>query len=123
ESGSWEIYVRAFPSAGEPVQVSRDGGRVPRWSATGHELFYGTDDQRLMVASYAIRGGTFVPGPPRQWTHIRLADTGVSPTSDRAGAGGISGPLLPPAGTPAPEPANQATMFLLSADELRRRAP
>jgi serine/threonine-protein kinase len=51
ESGSWEVYVRAFPDQGERVQVSAGGGRIPFWSQNGHELLYRTDDQRIMVAT------------------------------------------------------------------------
>jgi serine/threonine-protein kinase len=123
ESGSWEVYVRAFPDGGTPVQVSRDGGRVPRWSATGHEIFYGTDDQRLMVASYTIHAGTFVPGRPRQWTHVRLADTGVFPDYDLARDGHHIVALVPAGQSAEMETANQATMVLHFTDELRRRVP
>ncbi len=40
ESGREEVYVRAFPQAGPPVQISSGGGREPRWAASGRELFY-----------------------------------------------------------------------------------
>ena len=56
ESGTWEVYVRRFPDNGTKVQVSKSGGRIPYWSARRRELLYRTDDQRIMAASYAIRG-------------------------------------------------------------------
>jgi serine/threonine-protein kinase len=42
ESGrQFEIYVRPFPDvARRREQISVDGGRFPRWSRTGNELFY-----------------------------------------------------------------------------------
>ncbi len=40
ESGQWEIYVTAFPSAAGKWQVSRGGGAEPRWRGDGKELFY-----------------------------------------------------------------------------------
>lgn len=40
ESGMEELYVRAFPHPGPPVQISSGGGREPRWAASGGELFY-----------------------------------------------------------------------------------
>lgn len=40
ESGREELYVRAFPHPGPPVQISSGGGREPRWAASGRELFY-----------------------------------------------------------------------------------
>jgi serine/threonine-protein kinase len=123
ESGSWEVYVRAFPNGGAAIQVSRDGGRVPRWSKDRNELFYGTDDQRVMVAPYAIRAGTFVPGPPRQWTQVRLADTGVFPNYDLARDGRHILALVPASQSDEMETSNHATMILHFADELHRRLP
>ena len=32
ESGTWEVYVRAFPDNGTAVQVSNTGGRIPFFS-------------------------------------------------------------------------------------------
>jgi DNA-binding SARP family transcriptional activator/Tol biopolymer transport system component len=40
ESGRDEVYVRAFPDPGRPTAVSDGGGREPRWSASGAEIFY-----------------------------------------------------------------------------------
>jgi len=38
--GQEEVYVRPFPAGGAEVQVSIGGGREPRWSADGTEMFY-----------------------------------------------------------------------------------
>jgi serine/threonine-protein kinase len=40
ESGRDEVYVGAFPERGRPVRISTSGGREPRWSPDGSELFY-----------------------------------------------------------------------------------
>ena len=40
ESGSPEVYVRAFPDAGARWQVSVHGGVQARWRRDGKELFY-----------------------------------------------------------------------------------
>jgi Tol biopolymer transport system component len=52
ESGQSEVYVRPFPdvNAGK-WQVSIGGGGAPRWSHSGHELFYRTKGSRLMSAA------------------------------------------------------------------------
>lgn len=39
DSGNWEIYVTTFPGAQGKGQVSKDGGREPRWSGNGTEIF------------------------------------------------------------------------------------
>ncbi len=49
-SGRNEIYVERFPDLGARQLISTDGGRQPRWSPDGRELFYLTDDaSRVMV--------------------------------------------------------------------------
>src|SRR5215203_2599471 len=44
ETGAVEVWVRPFRSAGAPVRVSPQGGRQPRWSADGKELFFERED-------------------------------------------------------------------------------
>jgi hypothetical protein len=48
QSSQPEIFVQPFPSGGDRVQVSRDGGTQARWRGDGHELFYVSLDERLM---------------------------------------------------------------------------
>jgi len=54
ESGRREVYVVSVPDLGRKQQVSREGGVLPRWSATGEELFffdrYLAERGRMMVA-------------------------------------------------------------------------
>jgi hypothetical protein len=120
ESSSWEVYVRHFPDDGRPpVHVSRNGGRVPKWSPNGHDLFYGTDDQHLMVARWAVRGGSFVADPPRQWTSRRLADTGVFPNYD-VGPDGRVLALIPVRSLSHPDAENQATVIFGFFHQLAR---
>jgi Tol biopolymer transport system component len=77
ESGSWEVYVRAFPDNGSQVRVSSHGGRIPAWSHTGNWLFYETEQHDLMFSSYEVRDGRFISDEPHLWSTIQLADTGV----------------------------------------------
>ena len=53
ESGKDQIYVRAFPKAGDGIAISTDGGREPRWSASGREIFYRTDSQMVAARVHA----------------------------------------------------------------------
>ena len=49
ESRSSEIYVRLFrPEAAANMQVSSGGGHDPRWSRPANELFYRTNDSRIV---------------------------------------------------------------------------
>jgi Tol biopolymer transport system component len=61
ESGRREVYVVALPGLGRKQQVARDGGVLPRWSATGEDFFffdrYVGERGRMMVARRARTGG------------------------------------------------------------------
>ena len=48
-SGASEIYVRTFPAGEGPWQISNEGGRAPRWSPDGRELFYLDDGAMIVV--------------------------------------------------------------------------
>jgi hypothetical protein len=53
ESGTREVYIRAFPGPGARVQVSSGGGTEPVWHPKGRELFYRTATT-LMAASLSM---------------------------------------------------------------------
>ncbi len=40
ETGSFEVYVRAFPSGVGQRRVSTGGGTIPRWSPDGETIFF-----------------------------------------------------------------------------------
>ncbi|HEX7796832.1 MAG TPA: protein kinase [Vicinamibacterales bacterium] len=61
-SGPNEIFVRDV-SGGGRWQVSSAGGEEPRWSASGHELYFRRGTQLLAVSVEA--GAQFHPGEPR----------------------------------------------------------
>ena len=51
-SGQPEVYVEWFPELGDRELISTQGGRRPRWSPDGHELFYlSLSSDRLAVVS------------------------------------------------------------------------
>lgn len=71
ESGRDEIYVRAYPGPGPPIQVSTDGGREPVWSSDGTELFYRHGDAMMAVPVEIDR--TFAAGQPVELFEGRYA--------------------------------------------------
>ncbi len=50
ESGQPEIYVRPFPKREGKTTVSTNGGRQPRWSRDGKELFYAEGSTLVAVS-------------------------------------------------------------------------
>jgi Tol biopolymer transport system component len=58
ESGKDEIYIRSFPDRGSKRQVSITGGGSPRWRRDGKELYYFSDDNKMMAADISHKDGT-----------------------------------------------------------------
>ena len=44
-----DVYVQEYPGPGPKWTISTDGGRAPRWSADGEELFYRLEDRMMVV--------------------------------------------------------------------------
>jgi eukaryotic-like serine/threonine-protein kinase len=95
------------------------------WSRNGRELFFRTDDNRIMVANYTGKGDSFVADKPRMWSEKKLADFGLvgvqnyglAPDGKRIAA-------IMPAEAAEAQPAQNHVVFLMNfADELRRRVP
>lgn len=121
ESGSWEVYVRAFPAGDNKVQVSTGGGRISFWSPNGHELFYRTDDQRIMARTYSMQGSSFVLQELRPWSPTRLADTGVLANLDLTHDGQRFA-MVTPAATPSSQQSENHVTFMLNfPGEVRKR--
>jgi eukaryotic-like serine/threonine-protein kinase len=122
-AGSSEVYVRAFPDKGTQVQISNAGGTMPVWSRNGHELFYRTEDQRIMVANYTVKGESFVADKPRLWSGRRLANLGLGVNFDLA-PDGKRFVVLMPAESPEPrETQSHVKLVVNFLDEIRRRVP
>jgi serine/threonine protein kinase len=71
ESGTFEVYLTTFPAGGGKWQVSQGSGREPFWRQDGKELYYLTQDQRLMAVDVSL-GGTVELGRPRTLFHAPL---------------------------------------------------
>jgi Tol biopolymer transport system component len=121
EGGIYEVYVRAFPDNGTQWQISNAGGVLPVWSRNGHELFYRTEDQRIMVVDYRVRGELFVGRKPREWVGKPLASVRLAANFDLAPDRKRFLALMPPEGA-APREAQSHVMVVLNFfDEVRRR--
>ena len=92
------------------------------WSHDGR-LFYESNDNRIMVVDYTVRGNSFEPGKPRVWSNTQLMAMGLIHNVDltpdgkhmvvfqkTATAGSDKGPV-------------QVTFLLNFFDYLRRQAP
>ena len=124
ESGNYEVYVRAFPDNGGKWQISNTGGMYPTWSPNGHELFYRTEDSRMiLVASYTVKGDAFVADKPRIWLETMLADAGLNQNFDLASDGKRIAALMPAQNAGVQVAQNQVIFLENFVDELRRKVP
>jgi eukaryotic-like serine/threonine-protein kinase len=71
ESGLPQIYVVPFEGTGGKWQISTDGGTEPRWSKTGHELFY-AQNRALISVPYSVEKNSFQAGKPQTLFADRL---------------------------------------------------
>jgi dipeptidyl aminopeptidase/acylaminoacyl peptidase len=122
ESGITEVYVRAFPDQHGKRQISNSGGRFPRWSRAGNELFFHTDDGDIMAAAYTASADSFVTESPRRWTPKRLLTNLVFGPYYDVAPDGKSLVTLAPAEGQEDQPSRNHVVFLTNFfDELRRR--
>jgi hypothetical protein len=64
ETGQAEVYVQPFPGPGAKKLISNQGGREPKWSTDGNELFFRQENQMMVVA--VSTEPAFTAGKPRQ---------------------------------------------------------
>jgi serine/threonine-protein kinase len=121
--GEYEIYVRAFPDKGTQVQISSSGGVLPVWSPNGRELYYRTEDQRIMVVNYTVAEGTFTAGKPRLWFGRQLTNVGLGRNLDIASDGKRFLVVMPAEESEPREMQSHITLVVNFFDELRRRVP
>jgi serine/threonine protein kinase len=62
ETGQFEVFLRPFPGPGTGVKVSVAGGHSPSWSRDPGELFYISQDNKMMRAEIVTRGGSLEVG-------------------------------------------------------------
>jgi Tol biopolymer transport system component len=126
ESGTFQVYVRAFPDKGGKWQISNSGGTYPMWSRNGHELLFKASDNQIMVAADTVKGDSLEADKPRVWSERQIARGG-------ANAGGKNVDLAPdgkriialmPVETAEAQKAQNHVIFLMNfSDEVRRKAP
>jgi hypothetical protein len=61
--GKFDIYVETVPRSDRKWPVSTNGGYEPRWRADGHEIYYLSEDRKLMAVSVAAVPLFGIPKP------------------------------------------------------------
>jgi serine/threonine protein kinase len=125
ESGTSQIYVRAFPDKGGKWQISNGGGAYPMWSRAGHDLFFETLDNHIMAAAYTVQGDSFVADKVRMWSEQQLGGAvGSVRNIDLAPDGKRIVALMPATESKGAQEAQNHVVFIENFfDELRRKVP
>jgi len=76
ESGTQEVYVRRAAASGGKWQVSAGGGNMAMWSRDGHQIFYQSPANQIMVADYDAGGESFLLRNVRLWSPVRILSRG-----------------------------------------------
>jgi eukaryotic-like serine/threonine-protein kinase len=63
ESGKFEVYVETVPRSDRKWSVSTSGGYEPRWRADGREIYYLSEDRKLMAVSVGAGPSFGIPKP------------------------------------------------------------
>jgi Tol biopolymer transport system component len=69
ESGRFQVNVQTFPLSDKIWHVSTTGGYEPRWRADGREIYYLSEDRKLMAVAVGPGPSFGVPKPLFQ-THV-----------------------------------------------------
>jgi Tol biopolymer transport system component len=123
ESGTAQIYVRAFPDKGGKWQISNSGGAYPMWSRNGHELFFETLDNHVMVAGYTVKGDSFVADKPRMWSEKQIGGTIGTKNVDLAPDGKRVAAIMPVETAEGQKAQNHVIFLENFFDEVRRKVP
>jgi len=66
ESGQLEVYIDSFPTPGEKIRVSTNGGGWPTWRQDGKELYYLAPDRSLMAVAVRAEARALRASPPER---------------------------------------------------------
>jgi serine/threonine protein kinase len=122
-TGTFEVFVQAFPGAGGRWQISNNGGMFPVWSSNGRDLLYQSGDQ-IMAVAYKAKGDRFVAEKPRVWlAKLGGFRAGFGTAWDLAPDGKRVAVVTPAETLGAPNRDHDVVMLLNFLDELRRRVP
>src|SRR5206468_8231545 len=63
ETGRYEVYVQTFPKSDRQWTVSTNGGYEPRWRGDGREIYYLSEDRKLMAVPVGAGPSFDLPKP------------------------------------------------------------
>lgn len=82
ETGTTEVYVQSFPVPGAKRRVSTSGGSQPAWRQDGRELFYRSQDDKVMAVPIQPGQEGLEPGKPQPLFSVLNATGPMAVTKD-----------------------------------------
>ena len=77
ETGRFEVFISTYPDLTGKWQVSTEGGRIPRWSRDGKELFYFTYQNKMVSVAIQTQP-VFSLGNPKELFEMYLPNIGTA---------------------------------------------
>jgi Tol biopolymer transport system component len=77
ETGTYQVYCQTFPLSNRKWLVSTNGGYEPRWRGDSHEIYYLSEDRKMMAVSvgpgpsFGVPKALFRTEAPRSVTAFR----------------------------------------------------
>jgi Tol biopolymer transport system component len=63
ETGKFEVYVETVPRSDQKWTVSTSGGYEPRWRGDGREIYYLSEDRKIMAVTVGAGPSFGIPTP------------------------------------------------------------
>ena len=106
ESGTYEVFVRSYPEAGNKIKVSSGYGAEPAWSRGGRELIYrtGSEDEQFMVVDVETSPRLTVSAPRLLFTAAGLGSSHWTESSREFDVSADGNQFVAAREIPAPEP-------------------
>jgi hypothetical protein len=83
-----QIFLIRYPDLSEKIQVSRNGGTMPRWNASGNRIYYLSENKMMHSAEITRDGERLQIGDTEQLFTTKMRSTrthqyAISPDADR----------------------------------------
>ena len=94
------------------------------WARSGRELFFRSEDNHIMAATYTVKGDSFIADKAQIWTDKPIANIGQAGTNFDVASDGTRIAVLMPVENDAAKQTQNHVIFLENFyDELRRKVP
>ena len=73
----FQVYVQSVPATGDRRQISTQGGSRPHWRRDGKELYYLSNEAKLMAVPVKLDAGTLEVGAAERVFNLSVASGNI----------------------------------------------